>query len=164
MYVPHGVTQVARGGWPHRPFVRTYFLLMLFQLFSVFCSGFGTRRTRWVVSSVPSGSDQNQFQFLTVHRAPMLESKPCNQGVARTRTLCCSLPNRATKVLLEPEPFVAAFQTVQLSSCKKQNPLLQAFFWAHKSLILSQQTTSTTLLFQKRQKRQGPPLFCTLVR
>jgi hypothetical protein len=161
MYVPHGVTQVARGGWPHRPFVRTYFLLMLFQLFSVFCSGFGTRRTRWVVSSVPSGSDQNQFQFLRVLIRTRL--KEWTRPSQFTEPPCWN-PNRATKVLLEPEPFVAAFQTVQLSSCKKQNPLLQAFFWAHKSLILSQQTTSTTLLFQKRQKRQGPPLFCTLVR
>ncbi len=89
-------------------------------------SGFGTRRTTPVVS-VPSGSDWNQFRFLRVlirtrlrnqqDRAPILESKPCNQAVARTTTLCCRLPNRATKLLPESQPFVAGFQTVQPSSC-----------------------------------------------
>ncbi len=49
---------------------------------------------------------------------PLLQaSKPCNQAVARTRTLCCRLPNRATKLLVEPNPFVAGFQTVQPSCC-----------------------------------------------
>jgi hypothetical protein len=47
------------------------------------------------------------------------------------------------------------FQTVQPSSCKNQNPLLQAFL-EHKCLILSQQTTSTT--FSERQKA-GLPLY-----
>jgi len=135
-----GVTQVTRGGWPHRSNI----FINVVSVVSV-PSGFGTRRTRLVLFrcllvlipnqtkewTTPSqftkplcwnpnratkllqGAEPFVSGFQTVqpsfckNQNPLLQaSKPCNQALARTRTLCCRVRNRATKLLLEPEPFV----------------------------------------------------------
>jgi hypothetical protein len=96
------------------------------------CCRLPNRATKLLLEPEPflAGFQTVQPSCWENHNPLLQASKPCNQAVARTRTLPCRLPNRATKLLREPQPFVAGFQTVRPSSCKNQNPFVAGLFWA----------------------------------